>query len=114
MPAIAEQNGRLQLLSGNMANALEFYKKLFDLDKKDSNVQYSISRILAKMGNKAEALNWLESAMKSGFNYSFVLKYDPYLESIRGSAEWNARMKTYGPGFKHYPPPPTSGKKIIL
>ncbi|MBL0056942.1 MAG: caspase family protein [Chitinophagaceae bacterium] len=114
MPGIADLNGRLQLLSGNLANALEFYKKLFDLDKKDSNVQYSISRILAKMGNKAEALNWLESAMKSGFNYSFVLKYDPYLESIRGSAEWNARMKTYGPGFKHYPPPPTSGKKIIL
>lgn len=114
MPGIADLNGRLQLLSGNLANALEFYKKRLDLDKKDSIVQYSISRILAKMGNKEEALKWLDLAMKNGFNYSFVLKYDPYLESIRGSAEWNARMKTYGPGFKKYPPPPTSSKKILL
>jgi len=107
VPGITDLNGRSQLLAGNLANALAFYNQLLDMDKKDNTIMYSISRIQAKLGRKEEALKWLDAALKNGFSYSFVLKYDPMMESLRGTPEWNTRMSSYTKKMKVYPPPKT-------
>jgi hypothetical protein len=96
----------LQLLSQHPKEALVFYQQLYNENKNDPLVMYSISRLNAKLGNDAEAFKWLELSLKKGFNYSYVLQFDPYTESLRKSAKWASLLK--GVAMKTYPPPPKS------
>jgi tetratricopeptide (TPR) repeat protein len=77
---IYDLNGRLQLLSSHSKGALASYSKLLLLNGKDSMVLYNIARLYAKEGNKKEAKKWLDQAVKNGFNYSYVINFDPYLD----------------------------------
>lgn len=81
-PEIIELNGRLNLLSQNPKKALEFYNTLYALNKKDSGVMYTIARLYAKLGNKAEAIKWRAGAIKNGFKFSYVIEYDTYFNNI--------------------------------
>ena len=49
---------------------------------------YSLSRLYAKTGNNKEALKWLQSAIEFGFNYSYVLQNDPFMDNLRRTAKW--------------------------
>ena len=106
MAEIIDLNGRLQLLSQHPKEALVFYTQLFNQDKNDSLVMYTIARLNAKLGNDAEAFKWLESSLKKGFKYSYVLRFDPYTENLRKSAKWNPLVKRFT--MKPYPPPEKS------
>ncbi len=97
---IIDLNGRLQLLSQNPKKALEYYTQLLDRNPNDSMVMYSIARLYAKRKNDNEALKWLQKSLKNGFNYSFVLKYDPYMKDLRKSPKWNSLTK--GIAIKQY------------
>ncbi len=97
---ITDLKGRLQLLSGKAKEALEIYKQLLADNKKDSMIMYGIGRINAKLGNKAEAWKWLEAALKNGFNYSYVLLFDPLFDSLRKSANWKILLSQFK--FKDY------------
>lgn len=106
IPEIFDLNGRLQLLSEHPKEALQFYNQLLTLNKKDRFTQYNISRLYAKLGNNDEAWKWLDASLKNGFNYSYVLQFDPYMEPLRTSAKWNSLIKNYP--MKVYPPPAKS------
>ncbi len=48
----------------------------------------------AILGEKEEALNWLENAVNLGFiNYPFLNEYDPFLENIRGEKRFKNLME---------------------
>lgn len=106
IPEIIDLNGRLQLLSQHPKEALGFYTQLYNENKNNFLVMYSIARLYAKLGNDAEAFKWLQLSLQKGFNYSYVLRFDPYTESLRKSAKWNSLLK--GVTMKSYPPPPKS------
>ena len=108
MPEVIDLNGRLQLLSGHPAEALKFYQQLLVTNKNDSNIIYNIARLYAKTGNINEAWHWLDVSLKKGFNFSFVLQFDPYLEVLRRSTKWNSLLSGYT--MKKYPAPKESIK----
>ena len=80
---------------GNIKQALEIYKSIYQIDKKDSINLYNISRIYSLMGNNSEAWKWLDMSLQQGFNYKTVLQYDPALKSLRKEAVWNVRFKNF-------------------
>jgi tetratricopeptide (TPR) repeat protein len=103
VPGIIDLNGRLQLLANHPAEAIAYYKKLFDLNPKDSIVMYTIARLNARMGKQPEAWKWLEAALNNGFNYSFVLKYDNDWNAFRTSPRWQTMIQNRP--MKKYPKP---------
>ena len=104
VPAISDLNGRLQLLSGQPRQALPWYTDYLSLTPGDSITMYTIARLYAEMGNTESAWKWLEKSMNNGFNYSFVLAYDPAWEKYRGTAKWNTVSARF-PKMKRYANP---------
>jgi tetratricopeptide (TPR) repeat protein len=48
----------------------------------------------ALIGRRDEAIRWLKEAVDRGFiNYPFLATRDPFLESLRGDAEYQALMQ---------------------
>ena len=48
----------------------------------------------ALVGRRDDALRWLREAVERGFiNHPFLARLDPFLESIRGDAEYKALMQ---------------------
>ena len=80
---------------GNIKQALEIYKSINQIDKKDSINLYNIARMHALMGKNSEAWKWLDISLQQGFNYKAVLQYDPALKNIRKEAAWNVRFKSF-------------------
>ena len=101
IPAIEDLNGRLLLLAGQPKQALRYYRDYLTGNDNDSMTLYTIGRLYAQMGNTAEAFKWLEKAMAKGFNYSFVLTYDPAWEAYRKLPMWTA-LRTRFPNKKMY------------
>jgi tetratricopeptide (TPR) repeat protein len=130
LPEIADLRGRLNMLAAKPKIAISFYESflntgIFDTyvansgfgtsvaDNGDTVIStsiqlidsrripaYSIARLYAKTGNTKQALKWLQTAIDYGFNLSFVLKYDPYMENLRKTSGWkkltrNIMFKTY-------------------
>jgi Flp pilus assembly protein TadD len=90
MPEIIELNGRSRLLSRQHERAIVLYKKLLLLKPRDPLIIYTIARSYALAGNKNEAVKWFSSAVKSGFNYSWVVKFDPAWKDYRSTSSWRS------------------------
>ena len=98
--------GRLYLLSNQPEKAITCFEDYLKVRPGDGLVMYSISRMYALKNNKNRALDWLQKAMRNGFNYEWVLKNDPLMNQLRITSRWNDLMK--GQQFKTYPPPVNS------
>lgn len=107
-PDVVDLNGRLHLLSGKYKEALTIYKELLEVLPADSCIMYSISRIYALQKNRSKAMVWLNKAVNAGFNYGWVLQFDPAMESIRKNSAYKALMKQK---MKEYPPPSNTYKR---
>lgn len=107
LPSIHDLRGRSFLLSKQPKQALPWYKQYLAENNNDDQTTYTIARLYAQMGDNDGAWKWLENAMKKGFNYSWVLKYDLVWETYRGSPRWNSLMskypnvRTYASSFKN-------------
>jgi len=88
VPDIADLRGRMYLLSNEPKKAISFYRQHFLLSNSSYSSAYTLARLYAKTGNKNEAFKWLDIAVKQGFNYSYVLKYDPYMNALRNTGRW--------------------------
>ena len=61
--------------------------------KNDEQTPLIIAQCYALVGEKRQALNWLEQAIEHGFlNHSFLSEYDPLLENIRGEPDFERLM----------------------
>lgn len=105
VPEIADLRGRLNMLANNPEKAIVFYENYVKTGIKKSSTAYTLSRLYAKTGKNSEAFKWLETAIKNGFNHTFVLQYDPLMDNLRETAKWKTLVgsiskKEYRSNFK--------------
>lgn len=97
MAAVTDLNGRVQLLSGKLKQALKYYKEYLAVNLDDAQAMYTIGRINAKLGNTSEAWTWLEKAMHKGFNYGWILRLDEVWDKYRKDARWGKLQTSFPP-----------------
>jgi non-specific serine/threonine protein kinase len=62
--------------------------------QRDQEWSYYVADAFALLGEKNEALDWLENAVDRGFiNYPFISKHDTFLENIRGEERFQKLMQ---------------------
>ncbi len=89
LPVINNLRGISYMLANKPDAAIAAYKKSINTQKADPWFNnYSLARLYAITGNTNEAWKYLQSAIDFGFNYSYVLQNDSYMESLRKTAKW--------------------------
>jgi Flp pilus assembly protein TadD len=89
LPMIDNLRGLSYMLADKPTDAIDAYKKSINAQKKDPWFNdYSLARLNAKTGNVNDAWKYLQSAINFGFNYSYVLQNDSYMESLRNTTKW--------------------------
>jgi Flp pilus assembly protein TadD len=106
MPALLDLYARLYLLQDKPKEAIQRYNEYLQLVPNDAAAMYSISRMYAQMKNKANAVEWLKKSFANGFAYGWVLKEDPLMKNLRGTAEWKKLLSKQR--FIEYPEPTNS------
>jgi TolB-like protein/Tfp pilus assembly protein PilF len=62
--------------------------------QRDSEWSYNVAQPFALLGEKKEALDWLENAVDRGFiNYPFISMHDTFLDNIRGEDRFKKLME---------------------
>ena len=112
IPAVLDLYGRLYLLQQQPEKAIFYYQQYLQLQPNDALAMYSISRMYALQKNNQESLGWLTKAFNAGFNYSWVLKFDPLMEQLRKTTGWRSLVAKQTP--KKYPPPVNSYPKASI
>ncbi len=112
IPAVFGLYGRLYLLQQKPEKAISYYRQYLQLQPNDALAMYSISRMYALQGNNQQSLKWLTKAFNAGFNYSWVLKFDPLMDKLRKTAGWRSLVAKQKP--KQYPPPVNSYPKASI
>lgn len=87
---ITDLEGRLQLLANKPGQAIPIYKDYLSRHPDHTATMYTIARLYAKTKNSNEAWNWLSKAVKGGFDYYWVLKFDDSWNEYRSSPKWTA------------------------
>ncbi len=90
LPEIAGLRGQFNLLAHNYDKAISFYKTSLQFNPGDAVTTYTLARLYAAKKNTAEAYRWLNKAISLGFNYGFVLQYDPMLAGLRKTDRWSS------------------------
>lgn len=101
LPEIYNLNGLSNMLANKPVEAISAYEKSITAQQADPWFNhYSIARIYAKKGNTNQAWKYLTRAVELGFNYSYVLQNDGYMESLRKSSKWQTMIS--GINMKKY------------
>ncbi|MFZ1529030.1 MAG: caspase family protein [Ferruginibacter sp.] len=90
-------NGLLELLSENYQASLKQYKKQLMHQPGDALIMYSIARLYAVQHKNGPAFQWLKKAGEHGFNYGYVLQYDPLFQKLRQTGTWKNWIGTISP-----------------
>ena len=71
--------------------------------KRDPQYSGFMADIYALLGDKENALDWLENAISRGFlNYPYLNEYDPYLGNIRGEPRFRKLMEKLKPEWEQF------------
>jgi tetratricopeptide (TPR) repeat protein len=91
-------------LQGQKAQALaSVTEDLKEYSKTDEQESWTLADCYALIGEKEEAIRWLEIAVSRGFvNYPFISKYDPFLENIRGEERFKKLMERVKYEWEHF------------
>jgi tetratricopeptide (TPR) repeat protein len=96
--------GLSNMLAGKPKEAISFYNKSVaeqQLNPGYNNYAlYSLARLHAATGNTNEAWKYLQDAINTGFNFSYVLQNDSYMYGLRKTAKWQTMMN--GIAIKKY------------
>jgi tetratricopeptide (TPR) repeat protein len=103
LPAIIDLRGRMMLLSKRSKEAIKYYQLYLTKNKDDANTMYSIARAYQMQGNKAVAWKWLTDALKNGFNYYFVVRFDPTWAAESNTPKWKKLLSDMKLARKFYP-----------
>ncbi len=93
VPACYDLSGRLHLLSEQTTKAINAYKQYLLSYPNDAGTSYTLARLYASAGNKSESWKWLQTAIKNGFNYGYILNFDPVWNAYRNTAAWAGLFK---------------------
>jgi uncharacterized caspase-like protein/Flp pilus assembly protein TadD len=95
IPEINNLRGLSNMLADKPKDAIASYKKSINAQETDPWFNnYSLARLYAKTGNTKEAWKYLQSAIDFGFNYSYVLQNDNYMENLRKTAKWQTMISS--------------------
>jgi hypothetical protein len=71
--------------------------------KRDPQYSSFMVDFYALLGDKEQALDWLENAVRAGFlNYPYLNAYDPYLGNIRGEERFKRIMERVKYDWEHF------------
>jgi tetratricopeptide (TPR) repeat protein len=89
LPEIYNLRGLSNMLTNKPDKAIEAYEKSIAAQQADPWFNhYSIARIYAKAANTTQAWKYLNRAVAQGFNYSYVLQNDSFMESLHKTPKW--------------------------
>ena len=91
-------------LQGKKEKALAFATdKLKKICQTDEQLSWMLADCYSLVGEKKEAINWLEIAVSRGFvNYPFISKYDPFLKNIGGEERFKKLMERVKYEWEHF------------
>lgn len=78
---------------GDYAKALSIVQGAYELEPDDSLILYNLACFNALLGNKEEALDWIEQAVEKGFFAPGKISTDSDLESLHGEPRFKAALK---------------------
>jgi TolB-like protein len=83
-----------------LACATEELKKV---GQTDEQISWMLADCYALIGEKEEAMNWLENAVNRGFvNYPYISQYNRFLKNIRGEARFKELLKQVKYEWEHF------------
>jgi tetratricopeptide (TPR) repeat protein len=88
--------GRVYALSGKKDEARKVITELKALAKQRYISPYCFALIYASLGEKDQAINWLQSAYKNHVSELIYMKVDPYLDKLRSDPRFTALLKKVG------------------
>ncbi len=94
------QNARAIYHQGNRKEAIELYQRLLEKDPPDQyrrTATYNIACGYALLGEKKEALDWLEKAVEAGWTDFAHIRRDSDLDSIRGEDRYKKLIERDAP-----------------
>ena len=102
LPELLNLHGLSNKLANKPEAAIPFYENnIKQVERvKRKFPAYTLASLYAKTGNYQKALQWLETAIGYGFNYSFVLQNDPLMDDLRKTAKWQTLIN--GIAMKKY------------
>jgi len=80
-------------LMGNFDRSLSYFNRLVKIQPDNPDHLYNISCVYARQQKTADALYWLDLALKKGFNNWDMIMRDPDLDSIRGTYEYQRLLQ---------------------
>jgi TolB-like protein/cytochrome c-type biogenesis protein CcmH/NrfG len=85
--------GEAYAAAGCRDEALKVLDQLFELSKQRYVTPYGVARIHATLGNKEEALDWLDAAYRQRAEWMVLLKVDPCLDDLRPDPRFQDLMR---------------------
>jgi tetratricopeptide (TPR) repeat protein len=91
-------------LQNKKSEALQFVtEEIRIMAKRTEWLSREVAHGFALLGEKEEALNWLENAINQGFiNYPFLSKHDPFLANLRGEERFKKLMERVKYEWEHF------------
>jgi serine/threonine protein kinase/tetratricopeptide (TPR) repeat protein len=93
--------GHAFALSGKQSEALNVIKKLGDLSKQHYVSPYHTAVIYAGLGDKTQALAWLEKARDERFNWIPFIKVDPVFDNLGSDPKFAALVQNLNQDKSH-------------
>lgn len=90
--------GNVYLATGRAEMALKQYDASVRIMKPTAELVYSMSCAAAMLGNRRLALEYLDEALRLGYNRPDLIRQNPELNAIRGEEEFSRLMQRYFPG----------------
>ena len=88
--------GYAYAVSGDRARAQEILNRLREQSKKSAVQPYLFLLVHTGLGEKEQALDWLEKAAAERSDELFFLKVDPALDPLRAEPRFQAVLKRMG------------------
>ncbi len=88
--------GKLYMLAGDHEQSIEQFKKEIIQYPNNAFAPYSIASQYAAIGKTDEAFNFLEQALKKGFKFRNVLRYDSNWNALRDGEKFTELLLNYG------------------
>jgi serine/threonine protein kinase/Tfp pilus assembly protein PilF len=90
--------GHAQALAGKRADAEKVLSRLEELSKQQYVSPFQSAVVYAALGDRKQALDWLEKSREERFNWLPLIQVDPILKNLRSEARFIELSKNVGLG----------------
>ena len=90
--------GHALALQGKRTEALNVIKNLGELSQKQYISPYHSAVVYAGLGDKTQALAWLEKARNERFSWIPFIRIDPFFDKLRLDPQFTALVQNIKPG----------------